>query len=88
MPFLRSLVVKCGKIKDIHKHLVTWPYQNIIFMDVRLMQMNQVDTVYISASGSIHGTGQSLFRYQISDVNSPWTDKIDRVAIYWGAPSG
>ena len=74
--------------RDVHKHLATsiLPKHHVNGCTAYANESG-VDTVYISASGSIHGTGQSLFRYQITDANSPWTDKIDRVAIYWGAPS-
>ncbi len=74
--------------RDIHKNLATsiLPKHHVNGCTAYANESG-VDTVYISASGSIHGTGQSLFRYQITDVNSPWTDKIDRVGIYWGAPS-
>ncbi len=74
--------------RDIHKHLATsiLPKHHVNGCTAYAYESG-MDIVYVSASGSIHGTGQSLFRYQISDVNSPWTDKVDRVGIYWGSPS-
>lgn len=75
--------------RDIHKHLVTsaLPKHHINGCTAYANESG-VDVVYINASATSGGTGHSLFRYQISDVNLPWTDKVDRVGIYWGSPSG
>lgn len=44
------------------------------------------DVVYVAARIG-GGTGQNLYRYQITDINTPWMDQITRVGIYWSSPS-
>lgn len=75
--------------RDIHKHLAssTLPRSHVNGCTAYSNSPGSShDVVYVAARTG-GGTALDLYRYQITEVATPWFDEINRVGIYWSSPS-
>ncbi|MGG7056264.1 Ig-like domain-containing protein, partial [Nitrosomonas sp. ANs5] len=73
--------------RDIPKHLAGQPIPTShVNGCTAYSPESDYDIVYVAARIG-GGTGLYLYRYQITDINAPWLDQIERVGDYWSAPA-
>ena len=75
--------------RDIYHHLAgqALPYSHVNGCSAISHESPSSDVVYVGArTGS--STSVDLYRYEIGDIGSPWTDTISKVGLRWVGPSG
>lgn len=70
--------------RDIHKHLAGSPLpKSHVNGCTAYAEENNRDVVYISG-----GSSRDLYRYEIGDIDNPWSDHIAKVGHWYYGPTG
>lgn len=87
-PYADILGGEMWENRDIHKHLAgtTLPRSHVNGCTAYSQTPGAHDVVYVGARSG--GTALALYRYEITDLDNPWSDSFTQVGRYWSGTSG
>lgn len=87
-PFADVVGGEMWENRDIHKHLAGTPLprSHVNGCTAYSQTPGTHDVIYVGARSG--GTALALYRYEITDLDNPWSDSFTQVGRYWTGTSG